>query len=210
MKLVVVSLAASFTLLLAAAAPTQAAPVAASATAEHASPSAQSPWATWITRDIQIDVKDLPKPYSCDALWYKLHGVLLAIGAREYMAVTPYKCGPKAAGGGESPTLDLKFQTLRALSGADAQWAQTRARWKVVRLAPGEPKILDSGDCALLSQLNGTLFTYLDMHIVSANLQCSGPPSAQKFSISVDALIAQPSTPSSAQPSTRPSAHPGA
>jgi hypothetical protein len=189
MKCAVVLLASLFVSSVAAAAPAHASP----ATPAQQTPSTQPTWATWITRDIQIDLKDLPRSYSCDQLWYKLRGVLFAIGAREYMAITPYNCGPKAAGAGRAATLDLKFQTLRALSGPDARWAQTSAVWRVVRIAPGEPKILDPSDCALLSQLNGTLFSYLELHVVSADLQCSGPPSAQKFSISLDALIAQPS-----------------
>ena len=162
-------------------------------TAASGAPPEQAPWATWVTHDIQIELKGLPSAYACDELWYKLRGILLAIGAREYMAITPYGCGVKAADGGRSPTLDLKFQTLRVLSGADTYWAQTRAVRRVVRIAPGEPKIVHADDCALLSQLSGTLFTYLDMHVVASDLQCSKPQSAQKFSISVETLIAKPS-----------------
>jgi hypothetical protein len=169
-----------------------AAPQTAAETAAQQTLPAGAIWATWITRDIQIPLQGLPKTYSCDQLWYKLHGILLAIGARAYMAITPYNCGSKAAAAGRSPTLDLKFQTLRALTGADAHWAQAGAARKVVRLAPGEPKILDASDCALVAQLNGTLFTYLDMHVVSADLECSAPQPAQNFSVAVETLIAVP------------------
>jgi hypothetical protein len=165
----------------------------AAGTAAPQSAPARAVWATWITRDVQVSLTSLPKSYSCDDLWYKLHGILLAIGAREYMEIDRYDCGAKAAGGGRSPTLDLKFQTLRELSGADTRWAQASATRKIVRLAPGEPKILDASDCALLSQLNGTLFAYLNMHVISADLRCSAPQSARRFSISVEALLPQPS-----------------
>jgi len=166
----------------------------ASEVASQQTPSGAETWATWITRDVQIPLQGLPKTYTCDALWYKLHGILLAIGARKYMDIMRYNCGAKAAGGGRSPTLDLKFQTLRALSGAEARWAQTKAVQKVVRLGPGEPKTLDSGDCALLSQLNDTLFAYLQLHVLSTDLSCSAPRSAQAFGLSVEALIATPDT----------------
>ena len=149
-------------------------------------------WATWITRDVQIPLQNLPKAYSCDDLWYKLRGILLAIGARQYMSIMPYNCGSNAPGGGRSPTLDLKFQTLRVLTGADTRWAQTKAERKTVRLGPGEPKILDSSDCALVSQLSGTLFSYLNLHVVTSDLECSPPPSARKFGIAVDTVIALP------------------
>jgi hypothetical protein len=171
-----------------------------SLSAHAAAPAATPPvtWATWITRDIHIDLPNLPRAYSCDDLWYKLHAILLAIGAREYMAITPYHCAANAAGGGRSPSVDLKFQTLRELTGVDARWAQTSAMRKTVRLGPGEPKVLDSSDCALLSQLQGTLFAYLEMHVVASNLECSSPQATRKFSIVVDTLLAVPTQHSAA------------
>jgi hypothetical protein len=156
-------------------------------------PTPATTWATWIMRDVQFDLPNLPKAYSCDDLWYRLRGVLLAIGAREYMDIRTYNCAANAPGGGRSPSVELKFYTLRALTGADARWAQTGAVRKIVRLGPGEPKILDPSDCALLAQLQGTLFTYLDMHVIAADLPCSSPQASRKFSISVDALVAVPS-----------------
>jgi hypothetical protein len=158
--------------------------------------------ATWITRDVQIPLQNLPEAYSCDALWYKLHGILLAIGARQYMSITPYDCGRGASGGGRSPTLDMKFQTLRALSAANARWADTSAVRRIVRLAPGEPKILHAGDCALLKQLEETLFPYLNLHVVATNLECSAPHGADAFSVSIQALTEE-RTPSSQVPRAR-------
>ncbi len=165
-------------------------PLTASAAPPPGGPSAT--WATWITRDVQIDLRNLPKPYTCDDLWYKVRGVLLAIGAREYMSISPHNCGARASGGGRSPSIEAKFQTLRALSGPDARWAQTSAVPKTVRLGPGEPQTLDTSDCALLSQLNETLFSYLGAHVVAADLKCSSPQSERKFSLAVEALIAVP------------------
>lgn len=150
--------------------------------------------AAWITRDVEVNLQSLPKTYSCDDLWYRLHGILLAIGARQYMSITPYHCGRGATDGGRSPTLDLKFQILRALSAANARWADTRAVRTTVRLAPGEPKILDAGDCSLLEQLEGTLFAYLNVHVVSSDLQCSAPQAAGRFSLSVQVLAEKPAS----------------
>ncbi len=152
--------------------------------------------ASWISRDVELNLQNLPKVYTCDDLWYKLRGILLAIGARQYMTITPYDCGQGAANAGHSPTVDLKFQTLRALSGANARWADTTAVSRVVRLGPGEPKIIDSGDCALLAQLDGTLFPYLNMRVVDSDLECSRPRSPARFGLSVQALTPQPPHPS--------------
>jgi hypothetical protein len=148
---------------------------------------AQPPiWAAWISRDIDLHLKNLPQVYSCDALWYKLRGVLLAIGARKYMSITPYSCGRAAS-------LHVRFQTLHVLTGADIRWANTKATYKAVRLAPGDPAKLDAGDCALLSQLAGSLFVYLDLPVVSQHLECSDPRAARRFYLSVRALLPRPS-----------------
>ncbi len=163
----------------------------------NAAPGAVAPpvtWATWITRDVEINFQNLPRTYSCNDLWYKLHGILLAIGAREYMSIAPYNCKANAQGGGRSPSVDVKFQTLRVLTGAEARWAQTSATRKTVRLGPGEPRILDPGDCALLSQVEGALFTYLNMHVVASDLECSSEHAARTFSVVVDTVIATPSS----------------
>ncbi|HTX24843.1 MAG TPA: hypothetical protein VMD03_09315 [Steroidobacteraceae bacterium] len=162
--------------------------------AAHATAPSPAEPATWITNDIEINLQNLPKLYTCDDLWYKVHGVLLAIGARKYMAITPYNCGARAPGGGRSPTVDVRFQTLRVLRGAEIRWAQTNAIERTVRLAPGEPNKLDASDCALLSQLNATLFPYLGIHIVAASLECSSPQAARKFSVAVDTLLPVPIT----------------
>ncbi len=145
--------------------------------------------ATWITRDVEVNLKDLPKTYSCDDLWYKLRGILLAVGARQYMAITPYYCGQGATNDGRSPTLDLKFQTLRALTAAQARWADTEAITQIVRLGPGEPKILAASDCALLEQIEDTVFSYLDMPVVKKNFECSSPRGATHFVLSVRVLL---------------------
>ncbi len=180
----------------AASAPQSGRPPAAKGAA--ASPSAGLPpgteWAAWINRDIEIDLQDLPKSYSCDELWYKLHAILLAIGAREYMAITPYDCGKAAANGGRWPSLHLRFQTLRPVTGKDIRWANTRAIEKSVVLAPGEPKRLDPADCSLVKQLQGTLLAYLDVPVSTARFECSAPTSAHDFNLSVRILERWPET----------------
>jgi len=161
---------------------------AASAAAESsASAPAGTEWAAWINRDVEIDLQDLPQTYSCDQLWYKLRAVLLAIGAREYMAIEPYYCGKGARDGGRSPSLHLRFQTLRTVTGKEVRWANTRAVEQTVVLKPGEPKRLDAGDCALVKQLQGTLFAYLDIPVSAARFECAAP-SQHDFDLSVRVL----------------------
>jgi len=148
-------------------------------------------WAAWINRDIQIDLPNLPQAYTCDELWYKLHAILLAIGARAYMAIDRFNCGKGASSGGRSPTVHLRFFTLRPVSGDQVRWANTRAMEKTVVLAPGEPKHLEPGDCALVRQLQGTLLAYLDVPVSTARFECSAP-SPHDFELSARVLKAWP------------------
>ncbi|HEY2590470.1 MAG TPA: hypothetical protein VGI35_02670 [Steroidobacteraceae bacterium] len=150
-------------------------------------------WAAWINRDIQIDLPDLPHAYTCDDLWYKLHAILLAIGAREYMAIDRYNCG-KGASGGRSPTVHLRFFTLRPVTGDQIRWANTRAMEKTVVLAPGEPNRLEPGDCALVQQLQGTLLAYLEVPVSATRFECSSP-STHDFELSARVLKALPEKP---------------
>jgi len=162
-----------------------------------AAPAALPPgteWAAWINRDIQIDLQNLPETYTCDELWYKLHAILLAIGAREYMAIDRFNCGKSAPGGGRSPTVHLRFFMLRPVTGDQIRWANTRAMEKSVVLAPGRPDRLEPGDCALVQQLKGTLLAYLELPVSAARFECSAP-SAHDFELSARVLARWPETP---------------
>lgn len=150
-------------------------------------------WAAWINRDIQIDLQDLPRVYTCNELWYKFHAILLAIGAREYMSIEPYNCG-KGASGGRSPSVHLRFLTLIPVTGDQVRWANTGAQEKTVVLAPGEPKRLEPGDCALVKQLQGTLFAYLGVPVSTARFDCSAP-AAHDFELSARLLERWPEKP---------------
>ncbi|HXS28565.1 MAG TPA: hypothetical protein VN730_12945 [Steroidobacteraceae bacterium] len=147
-------------------------------------------WAAWISRDIQLDLQNLPHPYTCNELWYKLHAILLAIGAREYMSIEPEDCG-KGASGGRSPNVHLRFFTLRPVTGKQIRWANTRATEKTVTLTPGEPTRLDASDCALVQQLKGTLLAYLDLPVSTARFECSAP-AAHDFELSARVLARWP------------------
>ncbi|MGH8217980.1 MAG: hypothetical protein ACREUT_05365 [Steroidobacteraceae bacterium] len=176
----------------ASASRTSASPAGAARSAPAALPPGTE-WAAWINRDIQIDLQGLPHVYTCDELWYKLHAILLAIGAREYMSIEPYDCGTGSSGG-RSPRVHLRFFTLRPVTGDQIRWANTRAKEQTVVLAPGEPKRLEPGDCALVQQLQGTLLAYLDVPVSTARFDCS-EGSAHDFALSARALERWPEKP---------------
>jgi len=64
-----------------------------------------------MAHDIVVDLRDLPKAYSCDDLRNKLRDVLLAIGSRPLQIAT-YRCERALGAGGRSPGIHLRFDTL--------------------------------------------------------------------------------------------------
>ena len=141
--------------------------------------------AQWRWHDVLVEFRALPRTYSCDELWYKVRDVLLLLGARAYMTITPYDCGTPHGGPALSPRVEVKFQMPQTLSGAAARYAETTVSQQAVRLAPGEPGSLKADDCELLRQMQGTLFTGLPLHITAASFHCTA--AAKSFALTVDA-----------------------
>jgi hypothetical protein len=151
--------------------------------------------AVWVPRELLVQLHDLPKLYSCDALERKFRSVVTNLGARPDVRVLAYRCGPGSGRAGYSPSIHLHFQTPQVVAGAQTQWSsfdanRTNVRSEIVRLRPGEPSALDDSDCALLRQMKSTLFPALSIHSINYRLACQAPPSAHpRFDLSVAALI---------------------
>jgi len=130
--------------------------------------------AEWRSYDMLVRLQNLPHTYSCDDLWYKLRDVLLKLGARAYMTLTPYHCGITGGGPATSPSLELKFQLPMVLTGTATRYAQIYVIDEAVRVAPGSPPSLTDKDCQLVRQLQETLFIALPLHVTAADFKCMG------------------------------------
>jgi hypothetical protein len=166
--------------------PTARADAPATAAATQA-PQAVQP-AEWSSFDMLVRLQNLPRTYSCDDLWYKLRDLLLELGARAYMTITPYHCGFAGGGPATSPSLELKFQLPRVLSGSEIRYAQISVIDEPIRLAPGSPPSLSDKDCDLLRQLQATLVTALPVHVSAASFSCTA--AQPSFTLNVRAPIA--------------------
>lgn len=144
--------------------------------------------AEWRSYDLLVRLQNLPHTYSCDDLWYKLRDVLLKVGARAYMTLTPYHCGVTGGGPATSPNLELKFQLPSVVAGEAKRYAQISVIDETVRLAPGSPPSLTDEDCQLVRQLQGTLFAALPLHVTSADFSCTRPQPS--FALNVQVPIA--------------------
>jgi hypothetical protein len=150
--------------------------------------------ATWRPYDLIVDLHDLPQRYSCDDLWYKFRDVLLAMGARPDINILVYRCERGLTdGNARSPRARLRFSMPELLTRAQSRWAQLQAVSTTVRLAPGHPASLLSGDCELLRQMKDGLLDSLSQRVVSFNLACAAPhPARWPFSVTVQALAPSP------------------
>ena len=155
--------------------------------AGNAPPATATP-AEWKSYDLLLDFRALPRTYSCDELWYKVRDVLLQLGARAYMTITPYDCGSTRGGEARSPRVEVKFQLPEPLSGPATRYAQITMSEQAVRLAPGAPGSLQAGDCELTRQLQDTLLAALPVHVTSSAFDCTA--AAGSFALTINAPLA--------------------
>jgi hypothetical protein len=146
--------------------------------------------AVWSPHTVIVDLQDLPHRYSCDDLWYKFKGVLLALGARPDMKILPYRCERAVGAEAYSPKVQLEFSTPAAVGAKSARWADMQAVSRSVHLEPGSPSRLDAKDCELLNQIRSSLLPLLGDRVTGFNLACQAPPTASPpFELTVSALI---------------------
>jgi hypothetical protein len=154
--------------------------------ATSASSAAPTP-AEWKSYDVLVELRTLPRTYSCDELWYKVRDVLLQLGARAYMTITPFDCGSRRGEEARSPSVEVKFQLPEPLRGAATRYADTSVSEQAVRLAPGAPSSLQAGDCELMRQMEETLLAGLPVHITASAFDCGA--AAKSFTVTLDAPL---------------------
>jgi hypothetical protein len=155
--------------------------------------------AVWFSHAIIVDLDNLPKRYTCDELWYRFRAVLLSIGARPDMEITPYHCDQL------SPSVELQFSLPHAMEGTPPRLADLQAADNTITLEPGRPSPLDSADCELMRQVKDELLPELPVHVLSFRLGCAAPQTAHHhFKLTLQALTPQPPTEAAGTPRSRP------
>jgi hypothetical protein len=145
--------------------------VAAVAQSAHAEPAASDGQpAVWQSYDIVVHLMRLPRPYSCDLLWYKFRAVLLALGSGRVDEILPTDCAST------SPTVHVRFVLPRLVSGGAAQYRDIQAAKRIIELRPGEPSRLQGSDCRLVQEMRESLLRDLPMKVVRAEFRCARPP----------------------------------
>jgi len=132
--------------------------------------------ALWRSYDVIVNLRNLPRTYTCNQLWYEFHGILLRLGAWPYsINILPYHCSPTPSGYLRSPDVEVRFQLPIFLSGA-VKSAPAEAIERTIRLSPGEPKTLRPADCLLLRQIEQGLLTSIEgSRVVDSHFDCAAP-----------------------------------
>jgi hypothetical protein len=150
----------------------------------HAGETPTTP-AVWYHYDVIVDLQDLPKPYTCDELWYKFRDILLIVGAQPDMEIVPYQCDSL------SPRVQIRFSFPKILDGSLARYASLQAVTDTVHLEAGHPRSLDVADCALLQQIKDTLLAGLPLRMVSDHFACPAVAASHRsFGLTVQTLRA--------------------
>jgi hypothetical protein len=159
-----------------------------------ASASAATQLAFWAQHD-EIDYLDnLPRPYSCDELYYKYRDVLLRLGARPGMKIYAYGCvhGDRVASK-VRPHVDLTYEIPKALPPSAVTPSSLQAKLQTLHLGPGHPKALDTGDCILVEDMRQTVLASFASHFDTGDPHCSSTHSlSRKFDVEVQTLLPLP------------------
>jgi hypothetical protein len=157
----------------------------------HTAPAPQA--AVWMQHMLQVQLRDLPKDYSCYDLWYRFREVLRTIGARPDWKITTEGCVFSGKTRARSPQVELVFYFPEALPVAQAKWSDVKAVPGTVTLEPGSgPNSLDRSDCELVRQIKDALLPALPVQVLDAHVDCSGADLRHPYRILVRTLLAVP------------------
>ena len=160
--------------------------------------------ALWRTYDMIVNLQKLPRTYTCNQLWYEFHDILLRLGAWPYsINILPYRCSPTPSGYLRSPNVEIRFQLPIFLQGA-VKSAPAEAIERTIRLAPGEPKTLQTSDCQLLQQIEQGMLTSLEgARVDEDHFECAAPGlRAGNFhvTLSLPMAVKMPPAPTTSEP----------
>jgi hypothetical protein len=153
---------------------------------------------------VQVQLRDLPKNYSCYDLWYRFREVLQKIGARPDWKITTQGCVFSGNTQARSPQVQLEFYFPEALPPAQVKWSDVKAVPGTVLLEPGSaPNSLDRSDCELVRQIKDALLPALPVQVLDARIECGSAGSPTRpYRITIQTMtavaVAAPVSPSSA------------
>jgi hypothetical protein len=151
---------------------------AALAATPKSSPPAQSSepegYAVWTPKQLRFVYQGFTSRYSCDGLAEKIRAVLLKLGARKDLQVTPTPCSGGLGTPTPFPGVTIKMHVLETASGKEYDPAAppVPARWKSVNLTSSRDPVDAAGDCELVEQIKQRILPLFTTRDVSYSSNC--------------------------------------
>ncbi|HTV77138.1 MAG TPA: hypothetical protein VMF03_02700 [Steroidobacteraceae bacterium] len=142
---------------------------------------------------VQVQLHDMPKNYSCYALWYRFREVLQKIGARPDWKITTQGCVFSGKTKARSPQVELQFYFPEALTAAQARYADLNAVPSTVVLEPSTAAhSLDKSDCVLVKQITDALLPALPVKVLESHVDCGSGDATHPYRVLVQTLLPAP------------------
>jgi hypothetical protein len=112
--------------------------------------------------------------YSCDGLRDKVRAVLLKLGARKDLQVTPTPCSGSLGTPTVFPGVTIRMNVLETANGKeyDAASPPVLAHWRSVDLTHSRDPIDAAGDCELIEQIKARILPLFTTRDVSYSSTC--------------------------------------
>jgi hypothetical protein len=126
--------------------------------------------AVWVQKEVRFMYTGFTTKYSCDGLADKMRRVLLALGARSDLKMTPYGCvrsGTPEINSG----VRVVMQVLQPAGAAGGE--PVAAHWQTVDVLAGRDAVDASLDCELIAQLKRDVLPLFAPRQVDYKAVCS-------------------------------------
>jgi hypothetical protein len=163
--------------------------------------------AVWTPKKLQFTYMGFTARYSCDGLADKMKRVLLDLGARPDLKVTPIGCSGGFGRPSRFPGVSATVQVLEPVGDTSPGPDTTvvAAHWKNVVVAPKGDPLNAAGDCELTEQVKQRILPMFSTRNIDYSSNCI-PNQLQVGGtrLSSDVLIADPPAAPAAAPTKAP------
>jgi hypothetical protein len=144
--------------------------------------------AVWVSKEVEFQYVGFTTKYSCDGLQERVRGILLQLGARDDLKVTPYGC-VRVTGPETSPGVRIVMHVLQPAAATAGQ--TVAAHWESVDALPEHDPVKASLDCELIAQLHGKVLPLFTARQIDYSATCSvNQPLTGGTRLKADVLVA--------------------
>lgn len=131
-------------------------------------------YAVWTPKELRFVYQGFTSRYSCDGLRDKVKSVLLKLGARKDLQVTPTPCSESLGTPTTFPGVTIKMHVLESANGKeyDATSPPVLAHWKLVDLTHYRDPVDAAGDCELIEQIKTRILPLFTTRNVEYSSTC--------------------------------------